>query len=63
MTVAHTYKVEWTDEPRATLFIDGTQRAEHTTDVPTVSIRRFIETISDSPSSNVRMDVGPGLLL
>lgn len=48
MTSWREYVVEWTDEPAATLFIDGEKRAEHTTHVPTVPLLRFAEIINKS---------------
>lgn len=43
-TVEHSMRVEWRpNEPRATLFIDGAQVAEHTTTIPTTSLIPFLE--------------------
>lgn len=66
MTNVHTYRVEWTDEPRATLYIDGTQYAEHTTYVPTSDLIRFVEVVVDgttAPASPCRIDIEADFLL
>lgn len=54
MTVWREYAVEWTDEPRATLYIDGKRRVEHTTHVPTDTLLRFIEVVNveDGPPAS-----------
>lgn len=48
MTEWRTYAVEWIDEPRVSLYIDGELRAQHTDHVPTIPLLRFAEIINET---------------
>ena len=63
MSVSHTYRLEWTDESRATLYIDRIEEAECTTNVPQVTMRPFTELIqsSDGASGPIRVAVSDDL--
>jgi hypothetical protein len=58
MTEWRTYAVEWTNEPRVSLYIDDKVYAQHTDHVPTVSLLRFAEIINeknDGPDKSVAL--------
>lgn len=42
-SVLHTYKIEWADEPRATLYVDGKTMCEHRESVPVCNLYPIVE--------------------